>query len=75
MNVGLVDREKAEKNVELKKKKPAYKAYEEEESVDDMVNVRSHVTFLSFHFGDHCVCQVSTWLATTRSVCKLYITL
>ncbi|XP_036380229.1 U4/U6.U5 tri-snRNP-associated protein 1 [Megalops cyprinoides] len=37
VNVGLVDREKAEKNVELKKKKPDYKPYEEEESVDDMV--------------------------------------
>lgn len=37
VNVGLVDKEKAEKNVELKKKKPDYKAYEEEESVDDMV--------------------------------------
>uniref|UniRef100_A0AAR2JY41 Spliceosome associated factor 1, recruiter of U4/U6.U5 tri-snRNP n=1 Tax=Pygocentrus nattereri TaxID=42514 RepID=A0AAR2JY41_PYGNA len=37
VNVGLVDREKAEKNVELKKKKPDYKPYDEEESVDDMV--------------------------------------
>ncbi|XP_016356966.1 U4/U6.U5 tri-snRNP-associated protein 1-like [Sinocyclocheilus anshuiensis] len=37
VNVGLVDKEKAEKNVELKKKKPDYKPYEEEESVDDMV--------------------------------------
>ncbi|KAK6316874.1 hypothetical protein J4Q44_G00122740 [Coregonus suidteri] len=36
VNVGLVDKEKAEKNVELKKK-PDYKAYEEDESVDDMV--------------------------------------
>ncbi|XP_056586568.1 U4/U6.U5 tri-snRNP-associated protein 1 isoform X1 [Triplophysa dalaica] len=40
VNVGLVDREKAEKNVELKKKKPDYKPYEEEESVDDMVNFK-----------------------------------
>lgn len=40
VNVGLVDKEKAEKNVELKKKKPEYKPYEEEESVDDMVTVR-----------------------------------
>ncbi|KAL2094744.1 hypothetical protein ACEWY4_009463 [Coilia grayii] len=37
VNVGMVDREKADKNVELKKKKPDYKPYDEEESVDDMV--------------------------------------
>ncbi|XP_023650878.1 U4/U6.U5 tri-snRNP-associated protein 1 [Paramormyrops kingsleyae] len=42
VNVGLVDREKAEKNVELKKKKPEYKPYEEEESVDDMATLKSH---------------------------------
>ncbi|XP_062867763.1 U4/U6.U5 tri-snRNP-associated protein 1 [Trichomycterus rosablanca] len=36
VNVNIVDQEKAEKNVELKKKKPDYKAYDEEESVDDM---------------------------------------
>lgn len=42
VNVGLVDKEKAEKNVELKKKKPDYKPYEEEESVDDMVTFKSH---------------------------------
>ncbi|XP_047434467.1 U4/U6.U5 tri-snRNP-associated protein 1 [Mugil cephalus] len=42
VNVGLVDKEKAEKNVELKKKKPDYKPYDEEESVDDMVNFKSH---------------------------------
>jgi len=47
VNVGLVDKEKAEKNVELKKKKPEYKPYEEEESVDDMLVVRSPV---NFHF-------------------------
>uniref|UniRef100_A0A8C9WNL8 Spliceosome associated factor 1, recruiter of U4/U6.U5 tri-snRNP n=1 Tax=Scleropages formosus TaxID=113540 RepID=A0A8C9WNL8_SCLFO len=40
VNVGLVDREKAEKNVELKKKKPDYMPYEEE-SVDDMVTFKS----------------------------------
>lgn len=45
VNVGLVDKEKAEKNVELKKKKPDYKPYEEEESVDDMVTVRLHLKF------------------------------
>lgn len=45
VNVGLVDKEKAEKNVELKKKKPDYKPYEEEESVDDMVTVRLHLEF------------------------------
>ncbi|XP_051960514.1 U4/U6.U5 tri-snRNP-associated protein 1-like [Xyrauchen texanus] len=37
VNVGLVDKEKADKNVELKKKKPDYKPYNEEESVDDMI--------------------------------------
>ncbi|KAM7394467.1 hypothetical protein PAMP_021270 [Pampus punctatissimus] len=42
VNVGLVDKEKAEKNVELKKKKPDYKPYDEEESVDDMVTFKSH---------------------------------
>lgn len=42
INVGLVDKEKAEKNVELKKKKPDYKPYEEEESVDDMVTFKPH---------------------------------
>lgn len=42
VNVGLVDKEKAEKNVELKKKKPDYKPYEEEESVDDMVTFKRH---------------------------------
>ncbi|XP_008314817.1 U4/U6.U5 tri-snRNP-associated protein 1 [Cynoglossus semilaevis] len=41
VNVGLVDKEKAEKNIELKKKKPDYKPYEEEESVDDMVTFKS----------------------------------
>ncbi|KAF7663909.1 hypothetical protein LDENG_00195900 [Lucifuga dentata] len=40
VNVGLVDKEKAEKNVELKKKKPDYKPYEEEESVDDMITFK-----------------------------------
>ncbi|KAG7321368.1 hypothetical protein KOW79_015783 [Hemibagrus wyckioides] len=40
VNVNIVDREKAEKNVELKKKKPEYKPYDEEESVDDMVTFK-----------------------------------
>ncbi|KAJ7996761.1 hypothetical protein DPEC_G00240370 [Dallia pectoralis] len=40
VNVGLVDKEKAEKNVELKKKKPDYKAYEDDESVDDMATLK-----------------------------------
>lgn len=48
VNVNIVDQEKAEKNVELKKKKPDYKPYEEEESVDDMVTVSS-----LFSFTDH----------------------
>ncbi|XP_060792301.1 U4/U6.U5 tri-snRNP-associated protein 1 isoform X1 [Neoarius graeffei] len=40
VNVNMVDQEKAEKNVELKKKKPDYKPYDEEESVDDMVTFK-----------------------------------
>lgn len=40
VNVGMVDKEKADKNVELKKKKPDYKPYDEEESVDDMVTFK-----------------------------------
>ncbi|KAM5138334.1 U4/U6.U5 tri-snRNP-associated protein 1 [Mantella aurantiaca] len=46
VNVNMVDREKANKNVELKKKRPDYKPYEEEESVDDMVMFR-HKSVLS----------------------------
>ncbi|XP_053334319.1 U4/U6.U5 tri-snRNP-associated protein 1 [Clarias gariepinus] len=40
VNVNIVDKEKAEKNVELKKKKPEYKPYDEEETVDDMVTFK-----------------------------------
>ncbi|XP_062821286.1 U4/U6.U5 tri-snRNP-associated protein 1 isoform X2 [Anolis carolinensis] len=40
VNVNMVDREKAKKNVELRKKKAEYKPYEEEESVDDMVMLK-----------------------------------
>ncbi|XP_051900915.1 U4/U6.U5 tri-snRNP-associated protein 1 [Pristis pectinata] len=36
VNVNILDKERAEKNAEMKKK-PNYKPYEEEESVDDMV--------------------------------------
>ncbi|XP_056657289.1 U4/U6.U5 tri-snRNP-associated protein 1 [Monodelphis domestica] len=36
VNVNLVDKERAEKNVELRKKKPDYRPYAEDESVDDM---------------------------------------
>ncbi|CAI9600195.1 unnamed protein product [Staurois parvus] len=46
VNVNMVDREKADKNVELKKKRPDYKPYEEVESVDDMVVFR-HKSVLS----------------------------
>ncbi|KAJ0044165.1 hypothetical protein NL108_009180 [Boleophthalmus pectinirostris] len=41
VNVGLIDKEKADKNVELKKKKPDYKPYEEEENVDDMITFKN----------------------------------
>ncbi|XP_077379401.1 U4/U6.U5 tri-snRNP-associated protein 1 [Festucalex cinctus] len=47
-NVGLVDKEKADKNVELKKKKPDYKPYEEEESVDDMVTFKPRVVLSKY---------------------------
>ncbi|XP_073461284.1 U4/U6.U5 tri-snRNP-associated protein 1 [Aquarana catesbeiana] len=46
VNVNIVDHEKANKNVELKKKRPDYKPYEEQESVDDMVVLR-HKSVLS----------------------------
>ncbi|KAM4018165.1 U4/U6.U5 tri-snRNP-associated protein 1 [Anomaloglossus baeobatrachus] len=46
VNVNMIDKEKAAKNVELKKKRPDYKPYEEEESVDDMVVFR-HKSVLS----------------------------
>uniref|UniRef100_A0A8C6EY18 Spliceosome associated factor 1, recruiter of U4/U6.U5 tri-snRNP n=1 Tax=Marmota marmota marmota TaxID=9994 RepID=A0A8C6EY18_MARMA len=36
VNVNLVDKERAEKNVELRKKKPDYLPYAEDESVDDL---------------------------------------
>uniref|UniRef100_A0A2K6SZF3 Spliceosome associated factor 1, recruiter of U4/U6.U5 tri-snRNP n=1 Tax=Saimiri boliviensis boliviensis TaxID=39432 RepID=A0A2K6SZF3_SAIBB len=36
VNVNLVDKERAEKNVELRKKKPDYLPYVEDESVDDL---------------------------------------
>ncbi|XP_077574821.1 U4/U6.U5 tri-snRNP-associated protein 1 [Stigmatopora nigra] len=47
-NVGLVDKEKADKNVELKKKKPDYKPYEEEESVDDMVGFKARTVLSKY---------------------------
>ncbi|XP_032270781.1 U4/U6.U5 tri-snRNP-associated protein 1 [Phoca vitulina] len=36
VNVNLVDKERAEKNVELRKKKPDYLPYAEDESLDDL---------------------------------------
>ncbi|KAK5865723.1 hypothetical protein PBY51_019970 [Eleginops maclovinus] len=48
VNVGLVDKEHAEKNVELKKKKPEYKPYEEDESVDDMVTFKPHTVLSKY---------------------------
>ncbi|XP_025049039.1 U4/U6.U5 tri-snRNP-associated protein 1 [Alligator sinensis] len=39
VNVNLVDKEKADKNVELRKKKPDYEPYSQDESVDDMAQV------------------------------------
>uniref|UniRef100_A0AAY4A0A0 U4/U6.U5 tri-snRNP-associated protein 1 n=1 Tax=Denticeps clupeoides TaxID=299321 RepID=A0AAY4A0A0_9TELE len=41
VNVNILDKEKADKNVELKKKKPDYKPYEEEETVDDMLKPKT----------------------------------
>ncbi|KAM8938986.1 U4/U6.U5 tri-snRNP-associated protein 1 isoform 2-T2 [Pelodytes ibericus] len=40
VNVNLVDKERAEKTVELKKKKPDYKPYDEDENVEDMAILR-----------------------------------
>ncbi|KAK2100125.1 U4/U6.U5 tri-snRNP-associated protein 1 [Saguinus oedipus] len=40
VNVNLVDKERAEKNVELRKKKPDYLPYVEDESVDDLAQAR-----------------------------------
>lgn len=66
VNVNMVDQEKAEKNVELKKKKPEYKPYEEEESVDDMVTVSS-----LFCFTDHVMYNMlsSAWACQDIRVC------
>ncbi|XP_075425917.1 U4/U6.U5 tri-snRNP-associated protein 1 [Ascaphus truei] len=46
VNVNMIDRERAERNVELKKKKPDYKPYEEEEKVEDMA-ILHHKSVLS----------------------------
>ncbi|XP_063294659.1 U4/U6.U5 tri-snRNP-associated protein 1 [Pelobates fuscus] len=46
VNVNMVDKERADKNVELKKKKPDYKPYAEEENVEDMAILR-HKSVLS----------------------------
>ncbi|XP_060031977.1 U4/U6.U5 tri-snRNP-associated protein 1 [Erinaceus europaeus] len=40
VNVNMVDKERAEKNVELRKKKPDYLPYAEDESVDDLARPR-----------------------------------
>ena len=43
VNVNLLDKERAEKNVELRKKKPDYLPYVEDESVDDLAQAgRQH---------------------------------
>lgn len=39
VNVNMVDKERADKNVELRKKKPDYLPCAEDESVDDLVQV------------------------------------
>lgn len=39
VNVNMVDKERADKNVELRKKKPDYLPYVEDESVDDLAQV------------------------------------
>ncbi|XP_037621325.1 U4/U6.U5 tri-snRNP-associated protein 1 [Sebastes umbrosus] len=48
VNVNMVDKEKAEKNVELKKKKPDYKPYAEEESVDDMITIKPRIVLSKY---------------------------
>lgn len=43
VNVNLLDKERAEKNVELRKRKPDYSPYAENESVDDLAQAgRQH---------------------------------
>ncbi|KAJ3615028.1 hypothetical protein NHX12_018596 [Muraenolepis orangiensis] len=48
VNVNMIDKEKAEKNVELKKKKPDYKPYEEDESIDDMATLKSRTVLSKY---------------------------
>lgn len=43
VNVNLVDKERAKKNVELRKKKPDYLPYAEGESVDDLAQAGGSV--------------------------------
>lgn len=68
MNVNIVDREKAEKNVELKKKKPEYKPYDEDESVDDMVTVSSCFCFA----GRISICQSFLKLKPNRAKTAMF---
>ncbi|CAN0308011.1 unnamed protein product [Lampetra planeri] len=48
VNVNMVDKEKADKNVELKKKKPVYQPYEEDESVDDLAIMRQRAVLSKY---------------------------
>lgn len=48
VNVGMVDKEHTEKNVELLKKRPEYKPYEEDESVDDMITAKPHTVLSKY---------------------------
>ncbi|XP_061429673.1 U4/U6.U5 tri-snRNP-associated protein 1 [Lethenteron reissneri] len=48
VNVNMVDKEKADKNVELKKKKPVYQPYAEDESVDDLAIMRQRAVLSKY---------------------------
>ncbi|KYO44176.1 U4/U6.U5 tri-snRNP-associated protein 1 isoform B [Alligator mississippiensis] len=48
VNVNLVDKEKADKNVELRKKKPDYEPYSQDESVDDMAQAKPRVLLAKY---------------------------
>ena len=48
VNVNMIDKERADKNVELLKKKPDYKPYEEDESIDDMATLKAHTVLAKY---------------------------
>lgn len=62
VNVNMVDKERADKNVELRKKKPDYLPYAEDESVDDL----AQVCLWGNSWGRWCVLRSRVlWLLTS----------